>query len=246
MIKTKCVGQVIVTLLIPVASFAQNTDSLFEVSKGVLAPDVRTKIEKQKKTQLNLYEDGNYIVRATCSGEWGGSIWFKNKGTGIEYSASATCPVSVNKINDKYYVTNSLAHLSGSCEILEISQPDSMEIFQLPPPRKQKGKKVYRFVGDDESKSRQGTRKVIDSHSTLALGSFVLNGDLFHIITDDHETFVARIVNQKFEKVKFITSEQIFTYDDKIVTTEDGHIFLPISGGYLEVFENRIAILKNE
>ena len=78
-----------------------------------------------------LYEDSIYTVRRTCHGEWGGSIWFRNKTTGVEYACAATCPVMVNKINGKYLVITSLAHLVGFSEIIEIQNPEAMEIFKL-------------------------------------------------------------------------------------------------------------------
>lgn len=236
---------IIVTLLFCIPSFGQQKDSLFQVSEGVLTNSMMTKIEILKKTKRNLYEDENYLVRGTCSGEWGGSIRFKNRRTGIEHSASATCPISVNRINDKYYITNSLAHLSGSCEVLEISHPDSMEVFKMPPPRKKKGKTIYHYVGDDESKSKKGTRTIIDRQRVLALGSFVLNGSLFHIVTRGNQTFIATIENEDFRKVKFITSEEVFTYDNGIIKME-GHLLLPIFRGYLDVFKNQIIILRKE
>ncbi len=43
------------------------------------------------RTDTTFYQDERYYVRRTCSGEWGGSIWFRNKSTGIEYSCSAAC-----------------------------------------------------------------------------------------------------------------------------------------------------------
>lgn len=235
--------QLLVTLLFSTTSFAQHADSLFQVSKGPLTDTLMAKIETSKKTQTNLYEDESYLVRGTCSGEWGGSIRFKNKTTGVEYSASATCPISVNKIDGKYYITNSLSHMTGSCEVLEISRPDSMEVFQMPPPRKMKGKEPYWYVGDGESKSTRGTRKIIGRHRMLALGSFVWNDNLFHIINNRRQTFIAIIENEDFKKVKVITGDDVFTYDSEIIKMEE-HILLRIAGGYLDVFKNKVVILK--
>ena len=233
----------LILLFIAPPLFAQEVDSIFQISERKLTDTLIAKLEVAKKARQNLFEDENYIVSGTCSGEWGGSIRFKNKKTGIEHSASATCPISVNKIEGTYYVTNSLAHLIGFCDILKISNPDSLEVFQMPPPVKKKGKRIYRYVGDDESKSTKGTKKIIDRHSLLALGSFLFHDTLFHIVTEGHATFLAVVENRDFRKVKLITKENVFTYDTEIIQMDE-HLFIPIAGGYLDVFEDQICILK--
>lgn len=44
-----------------------------------------------------LFEDDKFIVASTCSGEWGGSVYFKDKRTKKVYTAQATCVVNVKK-----------------------------------------------------------------------------------------------------------------------------------------------------
>ncbi|MBX2971397.1 MAG: hypothetical protein KF803_18670 [Cyclobacteriaceae bacterium] len=210
---------------------------------------MRAIIESIKKSKPTFYEDEQFIVSKTCSGEWGGTIKFKSKKNGVEYSCSATCPISVYKLGDKYYVTSSLGHMSGSCEVVEISNPELMEIYKTTPPRKVKGKKV-KYVGDDESKSKLGTKKLIGEHGKIILGSFVFNGQLFHVVMERERkaftttTYIATIEEEKFRAIKLITNEDVFTYDRDILKTNGGHMLIPISGGYLNIFENQIKILK--
>lgn len=224
-------------------SIAQNVDIKFEISNGKLTDSLALKLKEAKVLQKNLYEDEKYVVRGTCSGEWGGSVWFKNKRTGIESSGAATCPVSVNRIGTTYYVTASLAHLSGSCEILEILDPDSMAVFKMPPPRKKKGKKEYRYVGDDESKSTTGIRPLITSYEALVLGSFIVDDQLFHIVTKNRETFIASIKDENFQKIASLTSEDVFTYETQNIKVGT-HLFIPIAVGYLEVVGSHVTILR--
>ncbi len=45
---------------------------------------IEKKFSKRKKSNSTeketfFYEDKEYLVTKTCRGEWGGSIWFKNK-----------------------------------------------------------------------------------------------------------------------------------------------------------------------
>lgn len=198
----------------------------------------------------NIFEDSLYIVSKTCSGEWGGTIKFKNKKTGIEYSASSTCPVVVNKLNGKYYITNTLAHLSGFSEILEISNPDLMTVFELPKPRSKKGKTIVRYVGDDESKSTNGTKQLVDSIGLLTLASFPYNGQLYHIVTDFKKTFLTKIENNRFVTIDTVSNKSIWTYDPEVFLKDNGHMIVLFKNqeveGVLDIYENQITVRRNK
>jgi hypothetical protein len=150
----------------------------------------------------------------------------------------------VTKIGREYIVTSSLAHLIGSTEIIRISDPKSMDIFQLPPPRKKKGKMVFRYVGDDESKSKKGTETLLDSVGVLTLASFNLKKELFHVVTDFKQTYIAKIENKKFVVIEFICNGRTWTYDNDVITTEDGHVIITIQGGYIDIFDNQVTLLR--
>lgn len=225
------------------ASVVAQIDTTFHVSRGIITDSLRTAVESIKKSKTTFYEDEQFVVSKTCSGEWGGTIKFKSKKNGVEYSCSATCAISVYRLGDKYYVTSSLGHISGSCEVVEISNPELMEVYKTTPARTIKGKKV-KYVGDDESNSTQGTKKLIGEYGKVILGSFLFNEQLFHVVKDGKETYIATIDNGKFKPIKTVTNEDVSTYDTVIVKTNGGHLMIPISGGYLDIFENQIKILK--
>lgn len=203
-----------------------------------------------KVNPSNIFEDSLYILSKTCSGEWGGTIKFKNKKTGIEYSAASTCPVVVNKLNEKYYITNTLAHMSGFSEILEISNPDLMTVFELPKPRSKKGKMNVRYVGDDESKSTNGTKQLVDSNGVLTLASFPYNGQLYHIVTDFKKTFLTKIENNSFVTIDTISDKSIWTYNPEVFVKDDGHIIVLFKNqeveGVLEIFGNQITVRRKK
>jgi hypothetical protein len=198
----------------------------------------------------NIFEDSLYIVSKTCSGEWGGTIKFKNKKTGIEYSASSTCAVVVNKLKGKYYITNTLAHLGGFSEILEISNPEVMNVFELPKPKRKKGKTIIRYVGDDESKSTRGTKQLVDSIGVLTLASFTYNEQLYHIVTDYKKTFLTKIENNKFITLDTITDTSIWTYDPEVFVKSDGHLIVLFKNqeveGALDIYENQITVKRKK
>lgn len=193
-----------------------------------------------------FYEDENYKVRETCSGEWGGTVYFKNKKTHKETAASATCVVNVNKIDGKYFVTSSLNHLSRSTKIIEIDNPAELDVFKLPKPKSfYKGKGIY-SVDDVESKSTKGTKKVLDSIRVLALASFIWKKNLYHLYTDTSNVYLATIENKKFKNILKIYDKGIFEFTQ--YKTKDGHLILYFKRedeeGYFDIQENEIILTK--
>jgi len=242
---------IIISLIIASLDISGQDNKLISFDTILISSDSLAKV-KSYYNGINsaFFEDDSYLVRSTCSGEWGGTIWFKNKKTGIEYSCSATCPVVVNKINGKYIVTCTLAHLSGSTEILEIENPDSMSIFRLPEPRQKKGKKLLRYVGDDESKSTIGAKKILDCVGVQTLASFPIDGKLYHVITNFHETFLSTIENQEFTTIDTLLKRSIWTYGPRVIKTPDNHYVVFFSNsktnGYLDIIEDKIKIIESK
>lgn len=222
-------------------------ENIFRI-KEIVDTTIKKKSPKDfSKAYPSFFEDNDYVVRKTCSGEWGGTVIFKNKKTGIEYSCGSTCPVVVNKAFGKYIVTNTLAHLSGFSEIIEIENPSSMNLFRLSKPRKVRGKKIH-YIGDDESKSVVGARKMVDSIGVLTLASFLYKEELFHVITDFRNTFLAKIHNGKFVTINKISNKSIWTYDPEVIKTIDNRYIVFFEnnevGGYLEILGNEISLIR--
>jgi hypothetical protein len=236
-------------LLIIYSSSPGQFPKLFEVKEILITDTSLFKSEKdfQRKDSV-FFQDENYTVRKTCSGEWGGTIWFKNKMTGVEYSCGATCPVIVNKIEGKYIVTSSLAHLSGFSEVMEIDNPDSLAVFKFPKPKSKKGKNRIYYIGDDESKATKGRNILVDTIGLLTIVSFPFNGQLFHIVTNWEGTYIAKIEKNRFETIDTISNESIRAYDHEVIRTIDGHyiVFFNNDGvkGYLDIKDNNINLIK--
>lgn len=105
-----------------------------------------------------LFPDEKYEAWNSCSGEWGGTIYFKNKDNGEIRYAQSTCAVSVNKIGDKYYISNVSTHLYERSSILEIINPEKMELtLKLPPFHPEIITREY------ETQSNLGTNTIVDS-----------------------------------------------------------------------------------
>lgn len=239
---------IVLTFTICSMTFGQ-TDKLFVINEVFTQDSSLYKTERDFiKQDTVFFEDENYTVRKTCSGEWGGTIWFKNKVTGIEYSCEATCPVIVNKVNGKYIVTSTLAHMIGFSKVIEINNPDSMAVFKLPEPRQKKGKRKLYYIGDDESKSKKGTNILVDSVRVITIATFPYNDQLFHIVTDFKKTFISKIENNRFVTVDTISNTSILTYDPEVIRTIDGHYIVffgnSVTKGYIDIFENKINVFR--
>lgn len=204
------------------------------------------KIENKYKKNKVLFNDKNFLITSTCSGEWGGTIKFLDKSTQKVYSAESTCPISVDKLNNEFYITNSLAHLSGFTEILKIKNPTEMEIYEVSKPRKIKGKYV-RYVGDDESKSKKGTEQLLDSIGIFTLATFQFENRFYYIVTDFEKTYLSKIENKKFTTISELPIIDIWSYDPKIIKISNNHIILLFNDekikGYLEAENNKIKIV---
>ncbi len=239
-------------------NYGQSSKS-FDI-QDILITDTSKMVSSKDFKRINtaFYQDDSYFVRSTCSGEWGGSIWFKNKITGIEYSCAANCPVIINKIQDKYVLTNSLAHMCGSAEVIEIQNPDSMDIFKMPPPRAKKRKIEYRYVGDNESKSKNGTKLLVDTICAMIPISFPHNGQLYHVVSDSKTLYLSLINEDKLVTVDTIYSGLdcfykrgegiLYTYSTNGFKTKDDHyiVLFENSGlvGYLDIFGDKIKLIR--
>jgi len=242
----------ILILTIALSSNCFGQDQSKFVIKEFINNDSIPKLDRNKfkVDNNNFFEDRLFVVSKTCNGEWGGTIKFKDKKTGVEYSAASTCPVVVNKLNDKYYITNTLAHLRGFSEILEVSDPKAMTVFELPKPRKKKGKTIIRYVGHDQSKSTKGTKQLVDSIGVLTIVTFPYQGQLYHIVTDYEKTYLTRIVEGKYKTIDTISNQRLWTYDPEVFKTADTHYIVFFDNneakGYYDIYKNNITIVRQK
>jgi len=196
----------------------------------------------------NFFEDEKYIVTKECFGEFGGKIFFRNKKTGVVDSCLADCSVVINKINGKYFITNTLGHLDGSTEVLEIKNPDSLKIVTLLKPKNGKGKLRRFYPFDFTYEATSGTKTLIDTGRVLTIASFPYKGELYHVITNFHKTFLAKIENRKFVTIDTISNISVWTHNPEEFKTTDGHYIVVFDGtglkGYLDIFKNNITVVR--
>lgn len=219
---------------------------VFEIETETVNKNVVQELKSIKFPTYGLfYDDGKYEVWSSCSGEWGGSVYFKNKKTGKIFATKSVCAVSINKINLKYYISNSLAHGFGSSGVIEISNPENLqETPKLP---------VFHpeiSVRDSETNSSAGTKTLIDSSGALIRSSFVYNNKLYSILTDNQrkKNTISEIKNNKFQTVQELPDD-IFYNEPSIIKDRDNYqkiYFQNPQKGTLEITDNKIKITYYE
>jgi len=228
----------VLTLLFTLNCFAQ--DGIFNIRTNYTTKEQVAEVKELLYSQTKetaFYEDGHYIVYRKCRGEWGGVVIFENKQSGNKYICEATCPVTINRFNDVYYVTNTLHHLSAFTEILEIRNPEKLRSATT----EDMLRKFFEDVGT------LGAETIIKQYQTSCLYSFVYNDRLYHITADKEGTFVSEIAEDKtLKKLQQLSAYQLLTYDSKTVK-EGNRILIGFSSnelsGYIELDGQLITVI---
>ncbi|MBV7529620.1 hypothetical protein [Chitinophaga sp. sic0106] len=183
-----------------------------------------------------FYEDEKYLVRKTCSGELGGTVYFKNKQTNQEYCCAAMCPVSVSRLNGVYYVSCYLHHFADLASVLKIPAPDSMDFWKEP---------ATDHPNDRESHSMKGTSTVLDTGGIVILASFPWKNRLYHVTSDHKNTYISLIENRAFVPVQILYHHPVRP-DGDVVRLADEELSIPFKGlnssGSIEVRGNQIYL----
>lgn len=222
-------------LLFSISLFSQN-DQLFKVDiNEIKMGDDGNGFYSLEPSSDFFYEDDFYTVTDSCRGEFGGNIYFKDKKTDVQYSFKATCPVIINKINDSYYLTTSLAHLIGFCELYEISNPK--ELVDVT---------ILDFYDYKKSKSVIGGKLLINETGMTILLSFVFKEKLYHIVSNHEETFIAERENAELKKIQNLTDFRMTSYGNEAYKTVD-NVYTAIfqakrNQGYVVVDDNKIQV----
>ena len=144
-----------------------------------------------KKADDRVFEDDNFYVTFLDFGEFGGTLWFKNKSTGIEYEIASSTPV-INQLDGKYYVTTAkkVIEIENPLMLNKVSPDSTYEVTE---------KKQWSMG----SGSAYGAKVIfIDSsydeeRKFYIATSFVINNRLKFLCVDNNEVYIANIENGK-------------------------------------------------
>ncbi len=188
----------------------------------------------------HFYEDENYVVTSECHGEFGGEVSFKNKHNNKVTVASAVCPLIINKLNSKYYLTTSLAHMGTSYHFYEIEDPNELEI-----------KNDTLHYNDTNTVS--GMKLLSSGHGKTILLSFSYKEKIYQIVCDTftNENYIAVRDQAQLKKVQLLSKLPLIALsNDDAIFTNEGHyackLYLlknqTMRSGYIDIYENKIKI----
>lgn len=242
--RKKILKMKILSILLLFTLFSCNKEeSVFKITSETIEKDIVHELKNLKNLPPSalLYNDENYEVWNSCFGEWGGSVYFKNKKTGKVFATFSQCAVSVNKINGKYYISNSLSHLQGSCNIIEISNPEKLQpVLKTPIFNPEIETREF------ETESKIGTKTLVDSFGTEIKTSFIYQNKLYSILknSEDIKATISEIKNNKFVPVEELP-ENLLNNEPLIIRKGENHqvlYFQAPKSGTLEIKNNRIKI----
>jgi len=197
-----------------------------------------------------VYEDENYYMNYLDFGEWGGTLWFKDKYSGIEYEFASSDPI-INRIRNNYFV-------STGRSVYKIEDPKSLKrcspdyLYKLVEAQRIKREKVF-----EGSRSYVGAKSVFEDsvHGYFSdfsiVTSFVVKDQLYHLCVDSNLLYIATIQNGKMEKAQTICSDikvyhSINSYRyPNIIKHSQSFRFNSISGEYsglIEVSDSNILL----
>lgn len=157
-------------------------ESQFEKENFILGEYVAD-LDKVENRNFPIFKDEDYNIYSDCKGEWGGTIFFENNKTKEVFEAYSSCAVVVNKIKKDYYITNSGMFYS---DVLKISAPSKLQ------------KSVLDFNKNQGSEHELGVERILNTDLSIQT-SFVYQGKLFHLYTDNKKVFIGFIENGKMK-----------------------------------------------
>jgi hypothetical protein len=154
---------------------------------------IKSEWKEVKKVDDRVFEDNNYYATFLDFGEFGGTLWFKNKQTGIEYEMASGPPI-INKLNGKYYVSTAkkVIEIENPAMLNRAAQDSTYEIIKNKKwsmgSRSMKGAKVI-FIDSVYSNFRD--------YKFYIASSYVINNELKFVIVDSNSVYTAEIKNGK-------------------------------------------------
>lgn len=199
------------------------------------------KFLKQGRSVPIFYQDKEFTVSISCSGEWGGSVYFTHNKTKKRYEAKATCPLTLLKQGNTYIVTASLAHMIGFTEVISITAPSQLKPYN----RNHLKKKKVIHVGEDESTSTQGATTLIDTVRVIAITSFPLDENIYYVLNTNKAVIISSIKNGTFKTEDVLRDKRLASYGPVTMINGEKRITTFTYGsqaGFLVIEQNKLDL----
>lgn len=162
-----------------------------------------------------LFQDSLYQVYALSLGEFGGTIFFRDKKSGRLFSyPESIWATQVLRHNNQYYVVENLAHMHGYCGLLVIPNPNNLiEIpdcfaYHINWSSTVAGQKLIKahISNSSNSKNVDGIYLTqLQGEGTFCPLLFQRDTCLFSVFLKDSFLLISRIMGRDFYPIKLVT-----------------------------------------
>ncbi len=158
------------------------------------------------------FEDSNFEVYSNCGGEFGGSFYFVDKKSPDKiYYLSITCPKMIDFQNGKYFLTQTLAHMSGSAGVGVLSDPRILPIISK-----------ENIFTDEPFVSESTIETILDTFGLTANVFYPYKGKAFLVYSENDTTYLGEISDRKIINREPILNHGTWSYYDELNRIKNG------------------------
>jgi hypothetical protein len=204
-----------------------------------------------------LLDDKDYVFYYSDSGEWGSILFAFNKNTKLTHGLITSCPSSVTKINNEYFVNAATRHMGIWTDLIKVSDVERLKVIsdtlRL---HRYSWDRFYKQINDTSDIAIQYIKhlKYFKSNwDTAIISSFSISNKIYSFIQADRRPYIGKIVNDNYKLLDTISHEinpvTIVSYADneKIVNEgswSNGFCLIRNDTIYKITFENNYIPIK--
>lgn len=163
------------------------------------------------------YSDEQFLVYGFCMGEFGGALMFQDKKLKDSiYYLECACPVMIDKREDGYYITQSLAHLDGFGKVKYFKSPKSLVNVHLDSLRTDWKARKYPSLNEYEiweELENQG-EVLIDTIGLTFNIFFLFKGLDYLIFSDYNQTLLALFTSDSLQVIDTLINRPSWRYNN--------------------------------
>jgi hypothetical protein len=172
------------------------------------------------------YSDDQFLVYGYCLGEFGGALMFQDKDSKDSiYYLKCTCLVMIDKREEGYYVTESLAHKNGTGKVQYLKSPKDLVRVHLDSLSMEWKSKKYPDLTEYEiwkKLENQGT--VLIDTIGLTFSMFFQYDKVNYLIFSDHQnTYLGLLLNDSLQTIDTLINLPSWRYNDQLNDKVNGY-----------------------
>lgn len=173
-----------------------------------------------------FYSDSIYVVHGYCLGEWGGALYFQHKIQldSVHYLPSI-CPLMVDRREEGFYITESLAHLDGKGKIKFISSIEDLVKIPTDSIKGRRIEKLYPNLSSQEvwQKLRNQGDVLVDTLGFTFNLLFPYKNVNYLIYSDYEQTLLSKLGKDSLQVVDTLLTFPSWRYDGLANKIIDGY-----------------------